>query len=145
MTTTDQKLRIIDFLPKSLIELDQKEGTGLLDRFLTGPQDVWKIINDKIWSLLDVNDPDLCPDVLLKFRKDTVGFTSELEYITENLSDDDLRKLIKLGMTLWRLRGARPGMRQSLFTMTGRSIQIYDWFDKSYGLKSSGMYFKIQT
>ena len=141
MTTTEQKLNIIDFLPRSLIELDRKEGTGLLDRFLNGPQDVWKIINDKIWDLLDVNDPDLCPDVLLQFRKDTVGFTSELDYITENLSDTDLRKLIRLAMTLWRLRGGRAGMRQSLFAMTGRPIQIYDWFDKRYELTLSGMGF----
>ena len=141
MATEELLLKIYDFIPKSLRTADIEDGLEILRRFLDGPQEVWRTIHQKVFSLIDTFDPDEIEDRLLQWRKDTVGLTSDLDYLTEDLSDDDLRRLVRLSMTLWRLRGGRQGIKQSLFAMTGRQALVYDWFDMRFEIGRSGLQF----
>lgn len=131
-------LDIYSFVIKSLRDLDRDEGREILKRFLIGPQNIWKETHDKIYSLLDTLDPDTIPNELLKHRKWSVGLTSELDFLTDGLSDDDLRRLIILSMAMWRRRGGRPGIRTMIFGMTNKRALIFDYFDLRWQIPKEG-------
>lgn len=113
----------------SIRDADQRDGKQFLQRYLQRPEEWRKIVLKKIAAVWDVWDPVTCPADLLIYLKDIVGWDSEFDYLTQGLSEADLRKLIALGIPLWKERFSEVGIRNVIRLLTGRSIGIVNWFD----------------
>lgn len=131
MTKIDQNFAhdMFNFLHKPLRDLDRKEGNEFLLRFLLGPQHVFEDTQDKIKALNTLRDPAAIRSDLLQYLKDHVGFTKELDNITQNLSENDLRKLIQLAVPLWKQKGTEAGYKNILRLFTGKGSRVFNWFD----------------
>lgn len=119
-------------LYKSLIrpirEADYKDGREFLRRFYIGIQEQHSAVADLIASVWDNQDAATCPEDLLIYLKDIVGWDAKYDYITEGLSTNDLRKLIKVGIPFWKRRFSAQGLTDIIRFLTGRSAIYYDWF-----------------
>lgn len=113
----------------SIRDADQKDGRQFLQRYLQRPEEWRKIILKKVAAVWDVWDPVTCPADLLIYLKDIVGWDSEFDYLTQGLSEADLRKLIALGIPLWKERFSEVGIRNVIRLLTGKYIGIVNWFD----------------
>lgn len=126
------ELRNFPLLYRALIrpirEADQREGRQFLQRFYQGPQEVHNDTSDAIASAWDTIDPKTCPDDLLQYLKDIVGFDTDYEYITDRLDYTALRKLIRLAVPLWKERFGSAGIVNLIRLLTGRNAVLYDWF-----------------
>ena len=120
---------IYSFLHRPLRELDRKEGNLFLERFLTGHQYIFETTNSKIDTIKTLKDPSSIRADLLQYLKDQVGFTKDLNNITNDLSDNDLRKLITLAVALWKQKGIEVGYANIVRLFTGKSARIFNWFD----------------
>lgn len=114
-------------LHQPLRVLDAIEGRNFLERFLIGAQTIFEDTQDRIKTIPELFDPAKTPrpDLL----KDHVGFTKELNNITNDLSENDLRKLISLAVALWKQKGVDPGYANIVRLFTGKSARIFNWFD----------------
>lgn len=115
-------------LIRPIREADQREGNQFLQRYYIGIHEMYELIADMIASVWDVHDPSTCPEDLLKYLKDIVGFDEDYEYITDRLSTADLRKLIQLAVPLWKERFSSLGLVNVIRLLTGRNAVLYDWF-----------------
>lgn len=107
---------------------EDKKNFNFLERFLLGPQAVWEEkIDPKIRTLIELIDPAKTPQP--RFLKDHVGFTKELDNITRDISDDDLRKVIALAVALWKTKGLELGYENIIRLFTGANVRIFNWFD----------------
>ena len=120
---------IFTFLHKPLRDLDKSDGDDFLDRFLLGPQSLFEDTQAKIATLRDLMDPTKTRPDLLQFLKDHVGFTKDLNKITDELVENDLRKLIILAVPLWKTKGTEAGYTNILRLFTGKSARVFNWFD----------------
>jgi len=120
---------IYSFLHRPLRELDRKEGNLFVERFLQGPQYIFEETQSKIDTIKTLKDPSSIRADLLQYLKDHVGFTKELNNITNDLSDNDLRKLITLAVALWKQKGIELGYANIVRLFTGKSARIFNWFD----------------
>lgn len=120
---------IFTFLHKPLRELDRKEGADFLDRFLTGPQTIFEGTQDTIQLIKTLNNPAKIRADLLQYLKDHVGLTRELANIVNDLSENDLRKLIQLAVPLWKQKGLELGYKNIIRIFTGKGSRVFNWFD----------------
>jgi len=120
---------MFQFIHRPIRIIDEKNGRNFVERFLTGPQTIWEDTQDKIGELGDINDPAKTREDLLQFLKDHVGFTQELNNITQDLEENDLRKLIALAVALWKQKGIEPGYENIVRLFTGKSVRIFNFFD----------------
>jgi hypothetical protein len=95
---------------------------------MMGPQSVHNLVADQIASVWDVHSAVTCPDDLLQYLKDIVGFDQPLDFITDRLSLHDLRKLILLAVPLWKELFSPLGIVHAMRLLTGKSVVYYDWF-----------------
>lgn len=116
---------VFRFLPSNVRTLDT---AGTLERFLGGVQQVFESQQAKIGELDTLHDLDAIDDEFLTYLKHHVGWTAELDAITEALSFDQLRKLIELSVPFWKRKGTEPGIRDALRLLTGRDVVIRNWF-----------------
>ena len=100
-----------------------------LERYMLGMQTVWEQINAKIFDIQNLNNPSKIRSDILPYLKDIVGFTSELDYITRDLSEQDLRKIILLGVPLWKTKGLELGFKTIIKLFTGFDARVFTWFD----------------
>lgn len=118
---------IFKFLHKPIRDAD-KDQLNFLERYLLGPQAIWE---EKIWNkineILILIDPNKTPQPRL--LKDHVGLTKELNNITNDISDIDLRKLIFLAVALWKTKGTEPGYINIIRIFTGSESRLFNWFD----------------
>lgn len=117
------------FLHKPIRELDKKEGNDFLDRFLRGPQQIFEDTQENIDLIRTLNNPAKIRADLLQYLKDHVGLTKELANITNDLSENDLRKLISLAVPLWRQKGLEVGYKNIIRIFTGKGSRVFNWFD----------------
>jgi len=117
------------FLHKPIRELDRKQGGNFVERFLTGPQFIFEDNQDRIELIKTILNPALTRADLLQFLKDHVGFTKELNNITNDLGENDLRKLISLAVALWKQKGTEPGYINIVRLFTGKSARVFNYFD----------------
>jgi len=120
---------IFTFLHRPIRELDRKQGDNFVERFLTGPQFVFEETQKKIDLINEILDPAKTRADLLQFLKDHVGFTKELNNITNDLATNDLRKLIALAVALWKQKGTEPGYINIVRLFTGKSARVFNYFD----------------
>jgi len=133
-------LRIYNFLLEPIrIEDAKAEGKFFVKRFLQGPQDQWAQTQQKIFSIKDLWNLDKVEDKFLPFLKNIVGWTSELESITDLLDSPTLRKLIGASVPLWKKRGTEDALIDVLLLVTGARDRIWNWFDFKFVLDETGM------
>ena len=120
---------IFRFLHRPLRLLDAEQGDNFLERYLLGPQTIFEDGFDRIEKLKEIIDPAKTRNDLLQYLKDHVGFTKELNNITQDLSDSDLRKLISLAVALWKQKGTEPGYQNIVRVFTGKAVRVFNWFD----------------
>ena len=118
---------IFQFIHKPIRDADLKDGNSFLERFLIGAQSIFEDTQAKIETVKELLDPELTPQP--KLLKDHVGFTKELNNITNDLTDNDLRKLISLAVALFKQKGIEPGYINIVRLFTGKSARVFDWFD----------------
>jgi hypothetical protein len=123
-------LRMYDFLIKPIREQDVTAGQLFLERFLQGPQEVWETIQTDIFRLLDLWDIVRIPDQYLRYLKNIVGWTPELERpITDRLTDESLRRLISVSVVLWKIRGIEDAYTRATLALVLTRMRIWNWFD----------------
>ena len=125
----DFQFSIFEFLHKPLKDLDRKEGDNFLERFLVGGQNEFEDLQKRILLVETLNDPAKIRADLLKYLKSHVGFTDELNNITNDLGENDLRKLIALAVALWKTKGIEPGYSNIVRLFVGKTARIFNWFD----------------
>ncbi len=96
---------------------------------MLGPQTIFEDTQSKIVKVVELIDPAKTPDDTVKFLKDHVGFTKELDSITQGLTTDELRKLIVLAVPLWRQKGLEIGYKNIVRLFTGAGSRVFNWFD----------------
>lgn len=122
-------LRIYPFLIEVIREEDQNSGNRFVERFLEGPQAMWDSIDARIkaiptlWSVTDIEDQYL---IYLKW---IVGWTSELDFITDDLDAATLRRLIAASVPFWKIRGTEDSMVDILRLTTAARLRVWNWFD----------------
>jgi len=138
-STRELKLRIYNFLIESIREEDQLRGNRFVERFLEGPQAAWLKTDRAIralplmWSVTD------CDDRMLPLLKWIVGWTSELDYITDELDSVTLRRLIAASVPFWRVRGTEDALAEILRLATGARLRVFNWFDVRWILGETGI------
>src|SRR5690606_9185781 len=121
-------LKIYNFLFEGLRDEDQKNG-ALLERFLQGAQEIWdeqikKILEiPKIWNLVYMDDR------LLKYQKSILGWGKDLDYITNNLDDLTLRRVMANSISFRKNRGSENGIDGILQLTTGLEVEVENWLD----------------
>ena len=128
------------FIIDSIRDEDEKQN-NVLERYMGGIQQHW----ENIFYDIDVRLPTLwsldeIEDEYLKYMLWIVGFTSEMAHITGALTDDQRRKLIRLAVPFWKIKGTELGIRDALRLLTGRSVIIWNWFQLRWTLEASGLY-----
>lgn len=125
------------FLVKSLRDQDT---AGVLERIMLGPQGVWEDFQAKIAELDTLHDVDAIDDDYLTYLKHHVGWTRELDHITESLSAAELRKLITLSVAFWKSRGTELGIKNAIRLLVGRDVVIWNWFHMRWTVGESGFW-----
>lgn len=102
----------------------------LLERFLTGMQNAWDQIYDKILTQPEIVDWEESPAESLRWLLWHVGFTSEFDFLfgPDGLTETDQRKLASVAMTLWKQRFTQRGVEDLIRFFFGREILFFDYF-----------------
>lgn len=131
------------FIHRPIREADQKDGNQFVERYMFGMQREFEAAFDKIRKLTELYDPEKTPQPRL--LKDIVGLTKELDNITRDINDQDLRKLISLAVALWKQKGLEIGYVNIVRLFTGKNARVFNWFDyrmivgeKSFGEEQLG-------
>lgn len=125
------------FLHKPLRVEDKINGKLFLERYVFAFQRQFESVIDRIDKLPQLYDPALTPQP--RFLKDIVGLTSELDKITNDISEQDLRKLISLAVALWKEKGLEVGYKDIIRLFTGKNSRVYNWFDFRYIVGEQGL------
>lgn len=128
---------IYKFIHKPIRTEDQLRGRQFLERYIFGFQRQFEAMIDRINKLPQLYDPALTPQP--RYLKDIVGFTSELDKITNDISDQDLRKLISLAVALWKEKGLEVGYKDIIRLFTGKNSRVFNWFDFRYIVGEQGL------
>jgi len=133
-------LRIYDFIIKPHRDADQtREGKLFLQRMLEGPQEAWKTIQSKIFALKDLWSVTDIDDEHLQYLQRIVGWTSDLDYITEQLDAATLRRLIAISVPMWRSRTTEDSLVAIMNTLVPARARVLSWFDKRWILDTTIM------
>jgi len=120
------------FIHKPLRVADESQG-NFLQRYMFGPQRIWE---EKIWpkinGILDLWVPSRTPAAALEYLKPIVGLTKNLDKITKDLSEDDLRRVISLFVQLTGQKGLDVGYKNIVRSFTGSDSRVFNWFDFRY-------------
>jgi hypothetical protein len=111
------------------IRIEDQKDILFLKRYLEGPQSIWNRIQETIFSIKDLWSAADCPDEYLRYLKNIVGWTVELEPITDELDDDTLRRLIAVSWAIWKERGSEDAMINVLELLMTSRLRLWNWFD----------------
>lgn len=105
-------------------------------------QGIFERIQARIQELPLLVDPDFA-DTPLDFLRWQVGWddTPALNFVDE-LDDDELRKLIKLAVPLWKEKGTTPAIIDALRVFTGKSCLVFTWFFHRWVLDEAGFWYE---
>jgi phage tail-like protein len=122
------KLSMYRFLLQTIRDEDQERGHQFVERFLEGPQAIWRIINDTILAIPNLWSTTEAPDAALQFLKDIVGWGGRLGLITDALTAPVLRRLIAASAAFWKGRGPEDAIEDILRLTTGARVRVVNWF-----------------
>lgn len=111
------------------IRIEDQKDILFLKRYLEGPQQIWNRIQEIIFSIKDLWSTTDCPDEYLRYLKNIVGWTVELEPITDELDDDSLRRLIAVSWAIWKERGSEDAIINVLELLMTSKLRLWNWFD----------------
>lgn len=123
------RLRIYYFIIEGIRQEDQQNGQKFLERYLNGPETLWAAFHDAITNVTALWDVASIPDELLQYLKRIVGWTTELDVITDPLDALTLRRLIAASVPFWKRRGPEDAMVSILRLVTGARVRVWNWFD----------------
>lgn len=132
-------LRIYLFIIEQIRLADINEGALFLKRFLEGPQQVWETTHANVFSVKDLWSVADIPDEYLQYLKRIVGWTPDLDEITDALDFDTLRRLIANSVYLWKNRGPETTIINFLTLVTGARSRIWNWFDFRWVMDETGI------
>lgn len=114
------------FIHRPIREADRKLARQFLERFVHGFQRQFEKGFETVDALKNLHDPALTehPRVL----KDIVGLDAALDNITDDISDADLRRLIRLAVPLWKQKGQEIGYENIIRLFTGKNSRSFNWF-----------------
>jgi phage tail-like protein len=127
------------FLIKPLRDSD--DG-GTLESYVGGVQSAFEQTQSDQSALLDLFDIDDCPAWALDYLLWIVGWTKPLEHITEDLTDAQKRKVIRLSAQLWKQKGTPIGIKNAVRLFTGRDVVFWSWFYMRIEVDQSGVWQK---
>lgn len=122
-------LDMYSFLIKPIRDQDRQAGNGFLRRFLQGGQSVWQTTVEKIESIKDLWSVTECPDEFLQYLKRVVGWTPDLDGITNGLDATTLRRLIAVSVPMWKKRSTETSIVDAINLLTSRRSRVWNWFD----------------
>lgn len=122
-------LDMYNFLIAPIRRADLNEGNLFVKRYLEGPQAIWAQIQEDIFAARDLWDITRIEDEYLQYLKQIVGWTPDLNSITDELTFDELRKLIAVSVPLWKIRGTEPSYQQFINLIINVRLRIWNWFD----------------
>jgi len=125
---TDLNLDMYSFLIKPIRDQDVQKGQTFVQRFLQGGQAVWQITLDKIESIKKLWSVTECPDEFLQHLKRIVGWTPNLDKITEGLTYTALRRLIAVSVPIWKTRSTETSIIDALYTIVPGRARLWSWF-----------------
>lgn len=131
-------LKAYKFIRRDIREEDQR-GDKFVERFLDGPQSVWDGLRARIQSVKQLWDVLTCPDQYLQFLKWIVGWTSELDSITKDLTPLQLRRLIDSSAEIWKTRGPEDSITTIFSFVPGTRSRIFNWFDFRWIVDETGL------
>lgn len=120
---------IYSFLIKSMREADAADGDLLVLRWLKQAQTEFELLYARIKALLELSMPAETPADALPFLQWIVGFSGRLGYVTADLAEADLRRLISVAARMWKFKGTEFGMLETLEALTTRKARIVNYFD----------------
>lgn len=133
-------LRIYRFIIDQIRVEDAKPAGALfVKRFLEGPQEIWADTQARIFSIKDLWNINKIADEHLQFLKNIVGWTGNLETVTDRLDSDTLRKLIAASIPLWKERGTEDALQNVIELVTGARTRVWNWFDFRWVLDETEM------
>lgn len=132
-------LRIYLFLIEGIRLQDAQDGNLFVKRFLEGPQEVWGQTYSNIFAIQELWDVSRIPARFLPYLKRIVGWTPDLDVITEALDDQTLRRLIAASARLWKTRGPEDTLGDIVGLITGARNRILNYFDWRWVLDETGL------
>ncbi len=126
-------LKMYNFLIEGLRAQDQTdEAAKFLERFVQGPQTIWASIVQTIFDIPKLWSASEAPDSTLQYLKRIVGWTPDLDPITNALDFATLRRLIAASVRFWKTRGPESSIEDLLrITTTARSY-VVNWFAQRF-------------
>lgn len=121
--------QIYNFLIEEIRKLDQQDGDRFVERYLIGPQTIWETNSEILQTIPNIWSITECPNRLLQYLKNIVGWTSDLDYITDELDYDTLRRLISVSINLWKNRGPEDTINDIIYFTFNSRNRIWNWFD----------------
>lgn len=125
----DLQLSMYNFLAEPIRYKDSQEGQLFVQRLLEGAQTIWSEDQQRIFSIKDLWSITDCPDDYLKYLKRIIGWTTDLDSITNNLSPKALRRLIAATAPLWKSRSTENSIVDVLNIIAGNYSRVWNWFD----------------
>jgi phage tail-like protein len=135
----DLNLKMYLFILENIRVEDQIRGDRFLERFLEGPQSVWKTIHDTIRSIPGLWDVAKVDAKFLPFLKKIVGWTKEIESIPNALDTPALRRLLSTSVAFWKQRGPDEALLNLMSQVTGARLRMWDWFDFRFILDETAL------
>lgn len=123
------RLDAYKFIIEIIRQEDQKNGNLFLKRFMGGPQESWARTNDSILNLKSLWNVSTIDDSLLPYLKQIVGWTPDLDVITDSLDAITLRRLIAASVPFWKRRGPEDSIEDILRLTTTARVRTWNWFD----------------
>lgn len=125
---------IYKFIIKAIRDEDKLRGDLFLYRLLLGPQADFERTYRDIKAIRDFYDYQKCPAGYLKYLKNLVGFTDEgkVEPLINSLNENELRRLIKIAIPVWKLKGTESAYDYVLDFFGVKNLRIdgyhyYKW------------------
>lgn len=122
-------LRMYDFLIRPIRYEDATKGNHFVQRFLQGGQQEWEDFIARMFSVKKLWSVTECPDEYLQYLKWIVGWTPDLDHITNQLDYDALRRLISSSVALWKSRTTEGSIVDALNVIVPARSRIWNWFD----------------
>jgi hypothetical protein len=111
------------------IRLEDQANSLFLKRFLEGPNKIWAATQQCIFDLENLWDLNNIKDEHLFALKRIVGWTPDLDYLTDELDADALKRLISVSIPLWQQRGSETTLVDFLSLLSGAQACVWNWFD----------------
>lgn len=147
--STEFPYEIYDLIIKSIREQDQSTragGTKLLERYLLGPQEVWKSIHTKINYLQNtLFDPTEIEFKYLRGLSKLFGWGNDLIDVWTVATNDQKRKLVLGAISFWKNRWLNGGLEVAIRLVTGNRYKIRGYFDFRWILSENMLLEELQN